>query len=215
MQISPLSHPEIQNSDSRFSNLLGHEKWLQLPPAIRPRFGKRVQSGVSVAFQGVVTSMKINCAGRMLAHAARLIGGPLPYDPSCVGQPAVVIVNEDIAGNGQFWIRQYGREAGFPQVVHSSKRFAGKTGLEEYIGYGVGMALNVDVRGGALMFDCDHYFLSMFNHRICIPRSLCPIDLEIGHHDLGAGRFRFSMRVRSKLFGQMLTQDAIFEDAKV
>ncbi|KAG1647404.1 hypothetical protein GQR58_030619 [Nymphon striatum] len=167
-----------------------------------------------MTYQGIVTGMKMNWLGRMLAQGARLIGAPLPYDPSCVDQPAVVVVTEDIAGNGQFWIRQYGRKSGFPQVVHSSKRFAGPTGLEEYIGFGIGMALKVEVAPAALMFKSDHYFLSLFGRRFRIPRILSPVALVIGHHDLGDGAFRFSMRLHAGAFGEVLSQDAVFQDAK-
>ena len=73
----------------------------------------------------------------------RLIGGPLPIDRASVHVPSVVTVTEDKASGGQIWTRIYGRRKGFPQVVHSSKRFAGPTGLEEYVGYGVGMTLTV------------------------------------------------------------------------
>ena len=215
MQMNPIPHPEQALKDSRFSALVGQDKWLKLPCAIRQRFGKRVKGGDSVTYQGIVTEMKMSILGRMLAQAARLIGAPLPYDPSCVGQPAVVVVTEDIAGNGQFWIRQYGRKSGFPQVVHSSKRFAGPTGLEEYIGYGIGMALRVEAAPDALMFKSDHYFLSLFGRRLRIPRILSPVALVIGHHDLGEGQFRFSMRLNAGLFGEVLSQDAVFRDAKL
>jgi hypothetical protein len=175
--------------DSRFRKLLGDKQWNQLPAAIRDRFGKRVKGGASVAYQGQVIGMRMNWAGRALAQAARLIGAPLPYDMSCVGQPAVVVVTEDIAGNGQFWIRQYGRAAGFPHIVHSSKRFAGPSGLEEYIGCGIGMALKVAVEDNALMFKSQHYFVYLGQHRIRLPRILSPGHLVIGHHDLGEGKF--------------------------
>jgi len=214
MQLKRIPHPDLSCPDHRFSDLLGPENWARLPAAIRRRFGKRVRGGASVAYQGVVTHMQMNGAGRLLAHAARLIGAPLPYDLSCVGKPAVVIVTEDIAGTGQFWIRQYGRKSGFPQMIHSSKRFAGPSGLEEYIGFGIGMALNVSVENGALLFKSDHYFVSVLGLRLRIPRLIAPGALVIGHHDLGQGQFRFSMRLDHKVFGHVLSQDAVFKDAK-
>jgi len=206
--------PDQNIPDDRFSKLVGAAQWAKLPAAVRKRFGKRMQGGTSVAYQGVVASMKMNLAGRVLANAARLIGAPLPYDMSSVGQPAVVTVTEDIAGCGQFWIRQYGRAAGFPQVVHSSKRFSGSTGLEEYLGYGVGMALNVKVEGQDLLFLSDHYFVQLFGLRIRLPKVLSPGALVIGHHDMGEGRFRFSLNLNHRVFGELISQDAVFQDAK-
>ena len=158
--------------------------------------------------------MHMNLAGRILAHAARIIGAPLPFDLSSIDQPAVVTITEDIAGNGQFWVRQYGRKAGFPQVVHSSKRFDGPTGLEEYIGYGIGMALNVCAEKNALLFKSDHYFLQVFGLRLRIPKIFSPGALVIGHHDQGNGQFLFSLDLDHSLFGKMIHQDAIFIDAK-
>ena len=213
MQVQDILHRELPCPDNRFRRLLGANKWMTLPPAIRRRFGKRVRGGASVAYQGVVTRMRMHWSGKLLAHAARLIGAPLPYDPSCVGKPAVVIVTEDIAGDGQFWIRQYGRACGFPQMIHSSKRFAGRTGLEEYIGYGIGMALKVDVEENALLFKSDHYFLTAFGRRLRIPRLLAPGTLVVGHHDLDDGAFRFSLHIHHAILGEVFHQDAVFQDA--
>ena len=78
-------------------------------------------------------------------------------------------MTEDSASGGQIWTRLYARRSGFPQVVHSSKRFAGPTGLEEYVGYGVGMTLTVDARDGALVFRSEDYFLELFGRRLRLP----------------------------------------------
>ena len=198
--------------DDRFQKLLGDKQWMILPGAIRKRFGKRFRKGQSVAYQGIVTEMKMSRFGWVFAQAVRLIGAPLPFEPNSIHQPAVVIVTEDHETNGQFWIRQYGREKGFPQVVHSSKRFAGPTGLEEYIGYGIGMALKLEATRHALFFRSNHYFMKIFGKRIRLPCWLAPFGLEIGHHDLGDNRFAFTLELKSRLFGKMIEQNAVFLD---
>ena len=203
---------EVAKPDGRFENLLGTKEWMKLPKAIRKRFGKRFKRGQSVAYQGVITDMKMSRLGWAFAQAARLIGAPLPFERNSIHQPAVVIVTEDHETNGQFWIRQYGREKGFPQVVHSSKRFAGPTGLEEYIGYGIGMALMLEANEHALLFKSDHYFLQIFGKRLRIPNWLVPISLAIGHHELSERRFAFTLDLDSRLFGKMINQSAVFED---
>lgn len=200
--------------DRRFRDLLGEAAWASLPTAVRRRFGKRLKGGASVVYQGRVTAMRMNLAGCLLAQLARLVGAPLPYDRTCLHQPAVVSVTEDIAGDGQFWLRQYGRAAGFPQVIHSSKRFAGPTGIEEYIGAGIGIALRVSARKDGLVFQSDHYFLQVAGRRLRLPRWLGPGALTILHRDLGKARFLFSLTLKSRFLGELVHQDAVFQDSE-
>lgn len=201
-----------QQADLRFRKLLGETAWASLSPAIRRRFGKRLRGGASTVYQGQVVAMRRSRAGACLSQLARLVGAPLPHDLSCLNQPAVVSVTEDCAGDGQFWLRQYGRARGFPQVIHSSKRFAGPTGLEEYIGCGIGMALRVSARPNALVFTSDHYFLQAGSVRLRLPAWLSPGALAITHRDLGGGRFLFSLALTHSLLGDLVHQDAIFAD---
>ena len=200
--------------DDRFRELLGEVGWQRLPPPVRERFGKRLKGGDSVAYQGIVKQMFMSRVGRIVAQACRLIGAPLPYDPDTIDAPSVVIVTEDTATNGQFWIRQYGRKNGFPQTVHSSKRFAGPTGLEEYIGYGIGMALNIEATETALLFKSDHYFLTLLGWRIRLPNWLTPGRVTVGHHERGNGRFAFTLSLVHPRLGVLIHQKVVFVETR-
>ena len=112
--------------------------WMSLPLSIRKRFSKRLAAGDTMVYSGETLTNDMTRMGWWLAQAARLIGGPLPLVRDAHA-PSVVTVTEDVATRGQHWTRLYARRRGFPQVVHSSKRFAGPTGLEEYVGCGIGM----------------------------------------------------------------------------
>ncbi|MEY2927113.1 MAG: hypothetical protein RL367_1590 [Pseudomonadota bacterium] len=199
-------------ADDRFRQLLGDADWFSLPATTRARFGRKAVGNRTITYLGEVTHYETGLAGRVLAQIARLIGGPLPLHAD-LGLAAAVTVTEDEAEGGQIWTRQYGRHRGFPQMIHSVKRFAGSTGLEEYLGRGFGIALKLRVAGGALYFDSDHYFLRLGSHRLALPRWLTPGDLTIGHIDHGDSWFTFTLDLAHPVFGRLIHQQCRFTEA--
>jgi len=202
--------------DRRFERLLGEAAWLTLPPAVRARFSAAHEVGASAVFRGRTTRLSMNAAGRAFAALARLVGAPLPVDCRCRDCDAVVAVTEAQGGEGQVWTRLYARRNGFPQAIHSMKKFAGPTGLEEHVVdgpiFGLGMTLTLTAAAGALYFTSADYFLRLLRWRARLPAMLAPGSMVIGHHDLGAGRFLFTLTLTHPVFGLMIDQETVFED---
>jgi hypothetical protein len=198
--------------DLRFRTLVGERAWGELPEAVRRRFSKCLGASDAVVYQGLVTATRLSPAGRALSFLARAIGSPLPLTDGATG-PAVVIVTEDEGLGGQSWLRIYARPGRFPQAIHSAKRFGGPTGLEEYVGCGIGMALQVSVEDGALAFRSAGYFLQVARWRLPIPRPLHPGQMLIVHRDIGSESFEFSLSLTHRVFGRLVHQMAVFRDA--
>lgn len=198
--------------DLRFRALLSDAEWASLPPRVRRRFSKRLAGGRTAVYIGEVLETRMTNAGWCLAQLARLIGGPLPTSREA-NMPSVVTVTEDMATGGQIWTRLYARRNGFPQIIHSSKRFAGPTGIEEYLGRGFGMALGLSVRNGALAFRSEHYFLQIFGRRLRLPRWLSPGEMTVTHAERNDGRFEFILQVKHPRFGLMILQSAAFRES--
>src|SRR5262245_21289662 len=211
-EVRSRSPDDLTLGDLRFHALMRDADWAALPLPIRRRFSKRLAGGRTAVYTGEVLETRLSRAGWWLAQAVRLIGGPLPTT-RYAKVPSVVTVTEDMATGGQIWTRLYARRSGFPQVIHSSKRFAGPTGLEEYVGYGVGMALTVHVEDGALVFRSRHYFLQLLGRRFTLPRWLTPGGLAVTHTGLGDGQFSFTLEVVHPRFGMLIHQGAVFREA--
>jgi hypothetical protein len=205
------SSSEAEVGDLRFLALLGAEAWNELPEAVRTRFAKRVAGARLVVYAGEVIECKMSRCGWLLAQLARAIGGPLPISRA-IDVPASVAVSEDPRGGGQFWTRVYGRRRGFPQVIHSAKRFAGPTGLEEHVGRGFGIALTLTVENQALHFLSNHYFFEAFGIRLRLPRWLEPGRLRVSHVDCNHGWFAFVLRLDHSLLGELVAQTAMFRE---
>ena len=203
--------PEPAQPDTRFCRLLGTDAWTQLPEAVQVRFAKRMRPGYSVSYEGEIVDCRMAPAGWLLAQLCRCIGAPLPLSTD-TGVAAVATVTEDGIGGGQVWSRMYARRRGFPQVIHSAKRFAGPTGLEEYLGGGFGIALTVAASEAGIAFLSDHYFLRLGQWRLRLPGWLSPGDLRIDHRDEGAGRFAFSLSLRHAALGELIHQVGRFRD---
>jgi hypothetical protein len=199
--------------DLRFRALIPPDAWASLPSQIRRRFSKRLAGGRTVVFVGEVVETRMSIAGLILANAARLIGSPFPTSTDS-GVPSVVSVTEDLATGGQIWTRLYARRAGFPQVIHSSKRFGGPTGLEEHVGGGVGMTLTLHVEAGALFFRSARYFVKLLGRRLWLPDALTPGSLSVTHMECGDGRFSFTLDVTHPRFGLLIHQRAVFREVQ-
>lgn len=197
--------------DLRFRDLLPAGAWALLPQAVRNRFGKPVAGLTAVTYAGRIIQARRNRWGKLLARLGTLIGAPLPLEDA-VGVPAVVTVTEDGATGGQFWTRMYGRTSGFPQVIHSSKRFAGPTGLEEYLGCGFGIALTLRADSQALHFHSDHYFFRLGTLRLKLPRWLSPGELTISHMDFGGDWFAFILVLWHPVLGELMSQTGMFRE---
>jgi hypothetical protein len=209
---APKPSSDILLDDHRFHALLSDADWGRLPLAIWRRFSKRHADGKTVVYVGEVDESGFSRIGWWLAQLARLVGGPLPTGTE-TGVPMVVTVTEDAASGGQIWTRICARTRGFPQVIHSSKRFAGPTGLEEYVGYGISMALRISVEREALVFRSVHYSLQAGPLRMVLPPWLTPGDLTVTHSDLGGDVFRFTLEIIHPRFGRLIRQSAVFREA--
>lgn len=198
-------------TDLRFRLLLGEAAWARLPAAVQARFSKRLGPNVVALYRGIVVETRLSRMGWLLAQCLRPMGAPLPLR-SGRGGAAIVCVSEDAATGGQCWSRLYASAHGLPQVIHSAKAFAGPTGLEEHIGMGIGMALDVVASADGLTFTSAYYFWKIGRLRMRLPSWMTPGCTTVVHRDLGAGHFAFDLSVRHPWFGELVHQHALFED---
>ena len=197
--------------DDRFRRLLTAAAWARLPEVVRRRFSKRLGRDEQRVFAGRVVRTRLSWAGTMLARLARLAGGPLPDTHGATG-PSSVVVRRDDALGGQVWTRTYARPGRMPQTINSVKRFAGPTGLEEYLGHGLAMRLLLAEEGGDLVFRSAGYDLLLGNVRWALPRAVTPGDCAIRHRDEGGGRFSFTLTLDHPWLGRLVEQVAYYEE---
>ncbi|MEO0393834.1 MAG: DUF4166 domain-containing protein [Pseudomonadota bacterium] len=196
--------------------MLGAEGWGLLPAAIRQRFSNRLADRATAIYRGHLTAVRISPLGHLLANILRLFGAPLPLSTDR-DVPSVVTVTEDVRHGGQVWTRLYANRQGFPQVIHSAKRFAGPTGLEEYLGFGLSMALALEPRPDALLFHSAGYVWRLGRFDLRLPRWLEPGQLLVEHRDCtdqhGPGAFIFALTLHHPWFGELVHQAGIYREA--
>lgn len=195
------------DEDQKFRALLREESWNKLPPSVRRRFSGRA----SAVYVGQVTDAWSSRAGWWLVQAARLIGAPLPLTAD-TGVPSTVTVTEDAATGGQIWTRLYAQRQGFPQIIHSRKRFGGPTGLEEHIGRGVGIFLTLEARERALVFRSVGYFLQVLGMRVALPGWITPGNLTVVHKEAEDRAFEFTLELSHRWFGRLVRQTVFYRE---
>jgi hypothetical protein len=197
--------------DLRFRALVDSSAWDRLPEQVKRRFTKRLSGPAVALYRGLVVQMHVSRIGWLLAQICRLFGAPLPLCRTA-GVAALVSVSEDASSGGQCWTRIYARPRRFPQVIHSAKRFAGPTGLEEYLGRGLGMALSVESLEDGIAFVSDHYFMQIARLRIRLPAWMAPGTTRVVHRQIAGSSFLFELELTHPRAGRLFHQQVLFED---
>ena len=200
----PLGACAVPTISPSYASLLG-PSWSELPVRTRARFGVEREM---VCYHGRVVVSECTLLGRLFRQLGRLVGSPLPFDDT-IG-PATVVVMATGRGSSS-WTRIY-RRNGRAQAIRSVKRFAGPTGLEEYLGLGLCMALRLRVDNVSLLFQSAGYSLAVGKVRIPLPNWLTPGRLLVRSTELEAPSFRFCLTLNHPRFGEVLRQEAVFED---
>jgi hypothetical protein len=193
-----------------FADLLTPAEWRRLPSAIRRRFANSFAAGQTICYRGYVVETRLSPLGWLLAQLTRIIGAPLPLNEE-TGM-ATVVVTDHPGNQGQVWSRLYHRTQGLPQAIHSVKRFSGPTGLEEYLGFGLSVALELKTTELALSFIGRDYFFSVAGLRFKIPDWLSPGRLTVVHLQEYGDHFSFSLQLEHPRFGCLVYQLARFVD---
>ncbi len=205
--------PRAATRHGSFRTLVPETDWIRLPAPVRVRFERELRPGESIAFIGEVAETRMSLIGWLWAQVARLAGAPLPL-AELARCAAAVVVTQDGAGATQAWTRIYHGQGSLPQVIRSTKRFAGPTGLEECVGAGMGMTLAVSVEHRALVFRSTEYFWCCGRLRLRIPAWLTPGRIAVTHREERGGRFSFTLEVIHPWFGATIRQVAFFRDTR-
>lgn len=189
------------------ARLLGPAAWQRLPAATRRRFAAGHADAV---YEG---RMSFDCStlGRCFALGALLIGAPL-VARRAERVRATVSVAAGREG-GVTWHRRLRWSASqATRVVQSTKTIDPSLGLIERTRGGLTMALQVSEEAGALFFTSSRYFFTLGRWKLPLPDLLTPGRCRVGHHDLGRGRFRFTLEMTHPWWGCTFRQEGVFVD---
>lgn len=208
-----------ENRAKQFEDLLRPAAWARLPSAIQTRFAGHVAMGQNRLYSGKIITTHLTFWGQVLAHLLIPFGAPLPLDETQGGEAAIVAVTADHTQKGedaQVWTRQYSRGRGFPQTIHSTKRFGGPTGLEERLGPGlgqcIGISLTLEANEAALHFISAGYFIWLWGNRLFLPKWLEPGLMVVSHEMVGPHQFIFRLKLTHPKLGLLVEQACLFND---
>ena len=208
------AEPDVCTRLHGLQAVLGERAWLRLPAAVRARFGEPVRATDYVGEFDVVRASRL---GRCLALICLLIGTPV-VPRTGMHVPAVVHVGPTTEGVA--WNREYRWPAGGTCLVRSTKAIEKDGSLVERLPARLCMPLRVYEESGALHFVSRGYYFDLGRWRngrplrLQLPPWLSPGTTHVEHRDEAGGWFRFTMRVRHPVFGELYYQTGRFRSAR-
>ena len=197
-----------------FKRVLG-AKWQQLHPDIQARFDKNPLPNQPLYYQGQLSELSCSHFGRLLGFLTMpLIKGALiPFNDAHF--PVDIEVYSKPNCRDIFKQRIYRLHNRKPIQFTSFMR-EGKNGeVLEYVGFGLGMKLVLEVHQGNLYFTSDGYFWDIFGVLVPIPALLTPGKTFLCHRNDNASQFNIRIDIKHPIFGKTFSQVGIFHDLQI
>ncbi len=193
-------------------NILKHQlgpEWAKLHPSVQARFEREPEVGETIVYEGAMLEMRRSRMGWLFATLTRPVGNPLtPFAGRDI--PMEVALYRKESGDGVYWRRTYFRRGAKPYVVVSSKEESETGEMLEVVGGGFGMKLKVSVHDGDMHFESYRYFWKIFGYRLPLPHWLSPGKAHVIHHDMGQGRFMYTISMVHRQLGETFYQRGVF-----
>lgn len=192
-----------------FKKILGAE-WGKLHPDIQRRFGHHPAPGQPLLYRGLLSELTSSRFGKLLGYLTLpfLKGALMPYDDADF--PVDIEVYSKPASPCIFKQRIYRLHGRQPVRFTSYMQESERGEVLEYVGWGLGMKLLLDVRDGNLHFTSDGYFWRLFGWRMPLPALLTPGKTFLCHCNDNPGQFNIRIEIRHAVFGTTFTQVGVF-----
>lgn len=198
---------QILETDNHYRRLLGETAWQRLKPEIRQRFSRKFKNDEQHVYQGTM-QVQFSFFGWLFAQACRVIGKPLATKKG-KSVPVSVTLSYDKRTEGTQWKRDY-FFAESPEVIVSAKAVNAEGGLEEHVGYGFSMCLDLHEVDGNLEFHSSQYYWTTRFFRLRMPSLITPGNIVVKHEQIEGDNFRFTLQVDHPILGRTIYQSGIF-----
>lgn len=192
-----------------FRQVLG-ERWQQLHPDIQARFAKDPYPEQPLYYRGELSELYSSGFGKLLGYLMRpVIGGALiPVTDAQVPVDIQVYCLPGCAKVFKQRLYRLNRRAAVSFTSYMAESPRGE--VLEYVGAGLGMKLELDVRDGNLHFVSQGYFWQLFGWRLPLPDWLSPGKTRLCHANDAPNQFNIRIEIDHPWFGLTFRQVGVF-----
>ncbi len=197
-------------NNSVFEQILG-KKFKELHPILKIHYNLH-EPGEMRVFEGRMDEIKVSKVALILRPAFKLLNAftPIPgKNIKTLLKNSVCVKDSSMLWNRTFY---YDRRI----IDFNTKMICNSPGfVTEYVGMGLGIVMQVDIRDSKLRFESTHYHWNLRFFRIPIPHFLSPGKAVINEFAIDSNTLAVDFQVKHPLFGKMFGYKGTFNYVKM
>lgn len=184
--------------------------WDQLHSVIQAHYSIGTDNKYDrISFQGFMETISVTGMGKLMAWCARPLHALLPYSGIRI---RTEIYNWTKSHSGTiYWRRLFHYPECKPVVFQSRMEYYRDKEIIEYVRGGLGLVLHLSVRNGALIFDGQHYVLTVAGCSVRLPNWLMAGKAFIQESQVGENQVSVDFYITHPVWGQTFAYSGTFD----